>query len=136
MLRTNVKVKLNDGITSQKESIVLLKIKNFSYSLDSIDKIGVNFKYLIEVVTPSEIEGGDDKITYEDHSDHSFEILKAEADALANIVELHIPSTVTSSFDYEVMKFYLGAKMKMFNTFSVNNPELTIDNIEFFNPSN
>lgn len=127
MLRTNVKVKLNDGITSQKEEIVLLEIKNFSYTKE---KIGVNFRYLIEVVTPSEVEGEDNKITYENHSDQSFEISKNEADALANIVEPLIPSTVTSSFDYEFMKLYLGAKMEMFQAFSLKNPKLTIDNIE------
>lgn len=127
MLRTNIKVLLNDGITSQREETVLLEILNFSYTKD---QIGVNFRYLIEIVTPAEAEE-DDIISYQEHSNHSFKISKTEADALANIVEPMIPETVTSSFDYEFMKFYLGAKMEMFNAFSLKNPELTIENIEY-----
>lgn len=127
MLRTNIKVLLNDGITSQREETVLLEVLNFSYTKD---RIGVSFRYLVEIVTPSETEGEDDIISYQEHSNHSFVITKTEADALANIVEPMIPNTVTSSFDYEFMKFYLGAKMKMFNAFSLKNPTLTINDIE------
>ena len=104
-----------------------MEILSFSYEKD---KIGVNFRYLIEVETPSEIEEGKGIITYEDYSNHSFIVSKAEADGLADMVEPLIPNTVTSAFDYELMKFYLGAKMKMFETFKEKNPGLTLNDIE------
>ena len=124
-LRTKVKVKVNQGITSETEETILLEILNFAYTQDSV---GVNFKYLIENIT--KVEGEEDKIEYKELSNHSFFITKEEADILADMVEPLIPNTVTSAFDYEFMKFYLGAKMEMFEAFKEKNPGLTLNDIK------
>ncbi len=126
-LRTNIKLKANNGVSSEVEEIIRLKIQDFAYNETGV---GVNFRYLIENIITSEEDGVEDTTELKELSTHSFFVTKEESDTLANMVEPLIPSTLESSFDYEFMKFYLGAKLEMYKAFLVKNPTLTLNDIE------
>ena len=125
-LITIPKVRLNKYVSGSWNARAILSIDNFVYFKDSV---GINFTYYREEFENEGLEN--EKISYKEVFKTSTSFLKKEADEIALVIEPLIPKSVESSFDFERMKYYLGAKGLMVKYLNIENPDLTNKDIDF-----
>ena len=125
-LITKPKVRLNKYVSGSWNARAILSIDNFVYFKDSV---GINFTYYREEFENEGLEN--EKISYKEVFKTSTSFLKKEADEIALVIEPLIPKSVESSFDFERMKYYLGAKGLMVEYLNIENPDLTNKDIDF-----
>ena len=125
-LITKSKVRLNKYVSGSWNARAILSIDNFVYFKDSV---GINFTYYREEIENEGLEN--EKISYKEVFKTSTSFLKKEADEIALVIEPLIPKSVESSFDFERMKYYLGAKGLMVKYLNIENPDLTNKDIDF-----
>ena len=125
-LITKPKVRLNKYVSGSWNARAILSIDNFVYFKDSV---GINFTYYREEIENEGLEN--EKISYNEVFKTSTSFLKKEADEIALVIEPLIPKSVESSFDFERMKYYLGAKGLMVKYLNIENPDLTNNDIDF-----
>ena len=125
-LITKPKVRLNKYVSGSWNARAILSIDNFVYFKDSV---GINFTYYREEIENEGLEN--EKISYKEVFKTSTSFLKKEADEIALVIEPLIPKSVESSFDFERMKYYLGAKGLMVKYLNIENPDLTNKDIDF-----
>ena len=125
-LITIPKVRLNKYVSGSWNARAILSIDNFVYFKDSV---GINFTYYREEIENEGLEN--EKISYNEVFKTSTSFLKKEADEIALVIEPLIPKSVESSFDFERMKYYLGAKGLMAEYLNIENPDLTNGDIDF-----
>ena len=125
-LITKSKVRLNKYVSGSWNARAILSIDNFVYFKDSV---GINFTYYREEIENEGLEN--EKISYKEVFKTSTSFLKKEADEIALVIEPLIPKSVESSFDFERMKYYLGAKGLMVEYLNIENPDLTNGDIDF-----
>ena len=125
-LITIPKVRLNKYVSGSWNARAILSIDNFVYFKDSV---GINFTYYREEIENEGLEN--EKISYKEVFKTSTSFLKKEADEIALVIEPLIPTSVESSFDFERMKYYLGAKGLMVKYLNIENPDLTNNDIDF-----
>ena len=114
-LVTKIPVTYNSGITGSETGIVEGRIINVAFSGDG-SKLGANYAY----TTPEDSEG---KFTI--ISQGARELVDAEIEGLFNSIQADIPGNQ----DYrttELTKYYLGFRVLMAETFSVNVSDIDI----------
>lgn len=118
-LKTKIPININDGLTSEKSVVLVLKILRVILTLGDVTE--VQYEY-------SEFEGptiGSMRHVFFDPS---------QTDNLYNSIKTQLPSGLTDSQHQEI-KFYTGAKYQMWDNFKIKNPKLLLEDIEIIDES-
>lgn len=112
-LKTTKKVKINEGFTGEKSTVLELHIQRVIITFK--DDVEIHYSYFDEEGNSLGV-----KSTF---------IEKEITDVLYNMIKNTLPSGLTDSQHQEI-KFYSGAKIQMLDVLKEKNPFLTLNDIE------